>query len=330
MATITPKRYAEVRETALRAMKSFDQSEAYVLARERRDALSREFHFLPNELMGRASTATWADVQAFSAKLLARGKLEAIVHGHIAPDDAVAATRSFAAGTGAAPAPEDALLRRRHVEIAVAENIVDTAEINGVNSAFIRDYVLADDSPLTRAASAVVANFFSTPFYSELRTKQQLGYIVSSATANSQRQRYFSFTVQSSTHPPDEVRERAEAVIGSLPAALASVDDAKWKELVAGVRSRLEEKPKTISEKAALFYELAFTYDRDWNRREATLKALDTLTKDQAVAFLASALARESARQRTVMLYSKSHPPAVTPKAAFTERGEWKRSRKFS
>src|SRR5213076_604592 len=135
-----------------------------------------------------------------------------------------------------------------------------TGEIAGVNSAFIRDYVLPDDGPLTRAASAVVANFISTPFFAELRTKQQLGYIVGSSASGSNRQRYFSFLIQSSTHAPDDVRDRAEAVIASLPAALAAVDDAKWKELVAGVRSRLEEKPKTISEKAAQFFELAFVY----------------------------------------------------------------------
>jgi insulysin len=328
---ITPERFAEVRETALRAMKSFDQTEAYSLARERRDAFSREFYFLPNELVGRAAVATWPDVQAFGQKLLARGKLEAVVHGHITPEDAVAVTRAFAAGIGAAPAPAAALLRRRNLEIAAAENIVDTGEIAGSNSAFVRDYVLPDDSARTRAASAVIANFMSTPFFSELRTKQQLGYIVGSAATGSQRQRYLSFIVQSSTHAPDDdVRDRAEAVIASLPAALARVDDAKWKELVAGVRSRLEEKPKTIGDKAAYFFELAFLYDGEWDRREATIKALDSLTRQQAADFLATAVARETARQRTIMLYTKEHPPqkAVTP--AFTERGEWKRNRKFS
>jgi secreted Zn-dependent insulinase-like peptidase len=280
--------------------------------------------------MGRASVATWPDVQAFGQKLLARGKLEAVVHGHIAPEDAVAVTRAFAAGIGATPAPAEALLRRRNIEIAAAENIVDTGEIAGSNSAFVRDYVLPDDSVRTRAASAVIANFISTPFYSELRTKQQLGYIVGSGAGGSLRQRYLSFIVQSSTHAPDDVRDRAEAVIASLPAALAAVDDAKWKELAAGVRSRLEEKPKTIGDKAAYFFELAFLYDREWGRREATIRALDALTKQQAVDFLAAAIARDTARQRTIMLYTKEHPPqkAVTP--AFTERGEWKRNRKFS
>ncbi len=99
---------------------------------------------------------------------------------------------------------------------------------------------------------------------------------------------------------------------------------------MAGVRARLEEKPKSIPEKAIQFFELAFTYDRDWNRREATLAALNSLTKEQAVGFLTAAISRDSARQRTIMLYSKNHQPAQSLTPAFTERNEWKRSRKFS
>jgi hypothetical protein len=95
------------------------------------------------------------------------------------------------------------------------------------------------------------------------------------------------------------------------------------------VRARLEEKPKTIGEKAANFFELAFIYDGEWNRREATLKALDSLTRQQAVDFLAAAVARDSARQRTIMLFTKDHPPKRTLQPAFTERGEWKRARKY-
>src|SRR5204862_2455251 len=131
--------------------------------------------------------------------------------------------------------PETALLRRRHLEISRAENIVDSGEIAGVNSVFVRDYLLPDDAPLTRATSAVVANFIATPFYSELRTKQQLGYVVGSAASGSQRQRFFTFTIQSSTHAPDALRDRAEAVIATLPSALAGIDDMQWSALVAGV-----------------------------------------------------------------------------------------------
>jgi insulysin len=328
--TITPARFEALKDSLLRSLRSYPQSEAYLLARDRRDAIMREFHYLPSQLTGYVEAATWADVQAFARRYFARGKLEAVVHGHLAPDEAASAVRTIAARIGAKPAPADALLRRRHLEIAPGEEIVDAGQIEGVNSAFIRDYLLPDDSPAVRAAAVVIANFFDNPFYAEMRTKQQLGYIVGSAASGSLRHRYFTFVIQSSTYPPDELRRRAEALIATFPAALAAVTPEQWDMLVAGARSLFEEKPKGIAERAELFFTRAFTHDGEWDRQQASLAALDKLTKEDALAFLTTALMPDGARRRTVLLSSKAHQPAEEIRAAFAERDAWKTSRRYN
>jgi insulysin len=327
--TIPPARYEALKEARLRELRSYPETEAYRLARDRSKALSREFEFLPSQMTPASERASWSDVQAFARRFFARGKVEAIVHGHTTPEDAVAVTRAFAAATGAAAVAERDLVRRRHVSIARSENIVDVAEIAGVNSAYITDYVLPDDSPATRAAALVASNFISTPFYAELRTRQQLGYIVGAAASGSERERFFTFIVQSSGYAPDELRRRAETFIATLPAKLAATTDAEWATLVAGARSRFSEKPKSIAEKADNFFDLAYVYGREWDRREAALAALDTLTREKAVALLTAALSPESARRRSVLLYTKNHPLAETVSPSFTELDKWKSTRKY-
>ncbi len=324
-----PGRFEAVKEAMLRSLRSYPESEAYIHARDRRDAFTREFSFLPGELLPRATTATWAEVRAFAQKFLAEGKLEVVVHGHLTPDAAVAATRTLAATFGAKPAPESALLRRRHLTLAPKEDIVDSGLIAGVNSVFLRDYLLPDDSPTTRAAAVVLANFFGEPFYAELRTKQQLGYIVASNAGGSLRQRTFSFVVQSSGYAPDELRRRAETFIATLPAALAAVDDKQWATLLAGARSTLEEKPKSIRDKAELFFASAYSYDGDWERRQAAVNALATLTKEQAATLLTTALAPATAQTRTLLLHSQNHPPVAPITPTFTNRDAWKAERQF-
>ncbi len=329
---LTPQRFDAVKEAILRGLRSYEETEAYLLARDRRDALAREFHFLPNELIGRTTTATWADVQAFARNFFSTGTLEAVVHGHLSPDAAVAATREVAVRIGAKPAPAAELLRRHHLVLAPRENVLDAGLIAGVNSAFVRDYLLPDDSPATRAAAVVLANFIGEPFFTELRTKQQLGYIVGSSASASLRQRFFTFTVQSSGYAPDELQRRAEAFIATLPATLAALPDAQWATLVAGARSTLEEKPKSMGDKAAQFFSNAFVYDGEWDRRQSALAALDRLTKEQAVALLTAALAPETSRRRTILLHSSKHSPAATEAEApaFTDRQAWKATRKFN
>ncbi len=326
---ITPARFEAVKEAVLRTLRSYEQTEAYLLARDRRDALAREFVFLPPQQVARVTSATWADVQAFARKYFGRGKLEAVVHGHTSPDAAVATIRGIAARIGAQPAPAADLLRRRHVAIKPGENIVDAGEIAGVNSAFIRDYLLPDDTPATRVAALVAANFFGDPFFSELRTKQQLGYIVGSNAGASLRQRYLTFVIQSSTHAPDELQRRAEAFIAEIPAKLAAATDEEWATLKAGARSQFEEKPKSMGEKAELFFGRAFLYDGEWNRQPAALAALESLTKEDVVKLLRDAISADAGRRRTLLLASKNHKPETALGPTFTDRDTWKAGRAF-
>ena len=325
--TLTPARFDAVKDTLLRGLRSYPETEAYKLAQDRRAALAREFAFPPDELLAPATAATWADVQAFAQKFFATGKVEALVHGHLTPGAAVAATRTIAEKIGATAAPESALLRRRHVVLNAGEDIVDAGLIASVNSAFVQDRLLPDDAPTTRAAALVLGNFLGEPFYSELRTKQQLGYIVGANASGSFRQRYFTFVIQASGYAPDDLRTRAETFIATLPAALAALSAEEWTTLVAGARSTLEEKPKNIADKAEAFFTLAYTFDGEWDRRQAALAALATLTKDQAAALLTKTLAPETARRRTILLHSKNNPPAAPIAPTFTDRNAWKATR---
>lgn len=326
--TVSPQRFAALKEVNLRGLRSYAQTEAYLLARDRRDALLREVHFLQDELLPRSETATWDDVAAFAKTFFARGKLEAVVHGHLSAENAVTAVRGIAAKVGAQPVAEDQLLRRRHLTISPGAAVVDAGEIAGVNSAILLDYALPDDSPAVRATALVVGNYISEPFYTELRTKQQLGYIVGSAAGGSIKHRYFTFVLQSSAYAPDELRRRAETFIATLPAALAGVTDEQWKTLVAGARSALEEKPKGIGEKAELFFTRGFIYGEDWERQPAGLAALAALTKEQAVALLTDALAKDS-RRRAILLASKNHKPTEALAPTFTDRDAWKAKQRF-
>lgn len=327
--TVTPERFEAMKELALREIKSYAQTEAYMLARDRRDAMVREFQFLPTEQMSAVEKATISEIQSFSKTYFAQGRMEVLIHGNLSPEEAQNVTRDIAVKVGSKAAKPQDLLRRKHLAIAAGDNVVDAGPIAGVNSALILDYQLPDESPATRAAALVLGNFFSEPFYSELRTRQQLGYIVGSASTTSLRSRYFTFIVQSSDYGPQELRKRSEAFIATLPTALAAVTDAQWTTLMAGARANLEEKPKGIEEKADGLFVLTYDYNGEWSRRQQALAALSTLTKDQAIALLTQTLTGAKTQRRTVMLSASKHPVEGEIKAAFTERGTWKAGRTY-
>ena len=84
------------------------------------------------------------------------------------------------------------------------------------NSCFFRQYVIGKDSPTTRAKAIVIDKALQQPFYTEMRTNQQLGYIVWSYTRNIKETYYLNFLIQSGAYPADELNKRADNFVQQL------------------------------------------------------------------------------------------------------------------
>lgn len=325
---VTPERFAALQEKIVRSLRSYKQTEAYQLARARASAVMKEYDYLPDQHLDRAPQVTWAETRAFAQKFFAAGKIESLVHGHTTAENAVKAARAFAATLHANPAPESDLLRRRHLAMKPGEIVTDTGVIEGANSAIWELCLLPEDTPKLRAAAKVLGNFVSEPFYTELRTKQQLGYIVGAGNSASLQQYLQLFVIQSSGYDADDLRTRAETFLATLPDLLAKLPDAQFATLIAGARSEIEEKPKSIAEKAALMFSLGYDYAGDWDRRDETLDALSKLTKADVEALLNNILDPASRRRIVVLLAGPKHAPSsATP--TFSDRDTWKQTQTY-
>lgn len=325
---VAPERFAALQEKIVRDLRSYEQTEAYKLARDRAGAILREFSFLPDQQLGRAPRVGWDEARAFARDYFAVGKVEALVHGHVTADGARQAARAFAAALHARPAAAADLVRRRNLVLPAGGTVVDTGRIAGANAAIWELCLLPDDTPDLRAAAKVLANFVSEPFYTELRTKQQLGYIVGAGESSSLHRQLQLFVIQSSGYAPDELRRRADAFLATLPALLAALPDDQFATLVAGARAEIGQKPKSIAEKAARLFALGYDYEGDWERQAETLAALDRLTKADVARLLQTVVDPAAGRRIVVLLADPKHD-ASTATPSFTDRDAWKSRQRY-
>jgi insulysin len=326
---LSAERYAALKDRLLRELSAFDRVDAYVTLQESRRRAVREFYFRPDEMLPLARELTLAQVQAFARTVYARGKLEALSYGNLGPADAVATARRVVAVLRPAPVPAADLLQRRLLVLPPGQALRTSETLQVNNSAFRRELMLGTDTPEMRAATLALAAFIGPPIYSELRTRQQLGYIVFGGAAGEHHTQFAYVIIQSGDYPADVLETRADAVIRQLPAQLEALPDAEWETIVGGVRAKLLEKDKSIAERAGRLFELAYDEDAEWARREATLSALDALTKQRTAAILGAALAPATARQRTFLGFSRDHKPQSPPAVSFTEAGPWKAQQRY-
>jgi insulysin len=326
---VSPERFAALKDRLVRDLANFPRADAYLILTETRRATVREFYYRPDEQLPVAQGVTLAAVQDFAHRLFARGKIEALVFGNVTADNALAAARRIGAVLKVAPVPDAELLRRRLLVETPGESVRTSEKLVVNNSAYRREYLLGGDSPELRAATLALANFMGEPFYAEMRTRQQLGYIVFGGAGDEERTNFAYFIIQSGEHPADEVEARADEIIAKLPGLLAALSDEAWATIIGGVRAQLEEKDKTIAERANRLFDLAYNRDANWNRRAETLAALDRLTKQRTGEIFSAALAPATRQMRTFLGFARTHEPKAPPATTFTDRAAWKQTRTF-
>ncbi|MBE2215927.1 MAG: insulinase family protein [Opitutaceae bacterium] len=326
---LSEERFTALKDKIVRDLANFPRADAWQILAETRRAVVREFHYRPDEQLEAARTVTLAQVREFAARLYSRGRVEALIHGNVTADDAVAATRRLVAALHSqAIAPAD-VLRRRLLTMAPGSTILTTEKLVVNNSAYRQEYLLGEATPEIRAATMMLANLIEEPFYSELRTRQQLGYIVFGGAGDEENSCFAFFIIQSGDHPAGELRSRAEAFIAQIPGMLPSLTEEDWATLVGGVRAELEKKDKSIAERAGCLFGLAYDYDGDWDRREETLAALLKLNKERLAEILAAALAPETRRMRTFLGFSRDHEMAEPVEPTIGDRALWKKGQAY-
>ena len=167
-----------------------------------------------------------------------------------------------------------------------------------------------DDSFTSRAKSALAGQLLRSPFFSDLRTEQQLGYVVSAGIRRMDTQSGNLFLVQS---PRADVAYLEQATITFLKSYVANWDElgeADFEQQKNGLIARLTEKDKNLAQRSQRYWRSLAeeNYSFDSNQRIADIVA--GLSKADMGAFMEDLLQR--IQHRRLKIYSAG---AITPEA---------------
>ena len=321
--------FAAVRAQVVNELASFPRAEAYQAGRAHLRALLTIPAFLPSDLLAAARTVTREEVLATLPDLFSTGQIDAFACGNVDPAEAARVARLLRSRLHTAPAAAEKIVRPRYLQLAAGETVVTAETLSGQNSFTALHYRYPADTPELRAAAGLIGNFIGDDFYADLRTHQQLGYIVSARSATDTRALATLGVVQSSEYPSDELRRRIEAYFADLGRRWAAVTPEQFATLREGLRAQLTIKPNNAAERSDTLFKLAYDFGGDWDQTPATLAALDALTPERVGQIIAELTAPATRRLIVVQLTGKDHQLKEAPVPTFTDREAWKRTRTY-
>ncbi len=109
--------------------------------------------------------------------------------------------------------------------------------------------------PAVHARWKLLAQLIKQPFYTELRTEQQLGYVVQAQAIDLETYPGLLFLVQSSKVPVDELKKRIAAFQKDFLPALEKLSDADFDSNKAGLIATLMQKDETLGARSQRYFD---------------------------------------------------------------------------
>uniref|UniRef100_A0A7S3AI92 Peptidase M16 middle/third domain-containing protein n=1 Tax=Haptolina ericina TaxID=156174 RepID=A0A7S3AI92_9EUKA len=162
----------------------------------------------------------------------------------------------------------------------------------------------------------LAAQVINKPAYHQLRTTEQLGYIVFTGSRCDLGVIGLRCLVQSSTHDAAYLDERIELFLASVPALIEAMTDEEFLNHRKAIIDLKLEKPKRLRQESSRYWSEIPLETLDFNRDEDDAKVLETTTKQELADFWDRYFAASGPDRRklSTQIFAGQHalPPAPT------------------
>ncbi len=186
------------------------------------------------------------------------------------------------------------------------------------NSAVVNTYQLGSEErwdALERTCQTkVMAALTGSALYEELRTVEQLGYIVFSGPSKTSTMLNFVIIVQGTKNSPEVLDERIEAFVKQEYKKLQSISEEKFSSFVASEISRLKAPYKTLTDESSAYWSeiegLTYLFARPFKE----IEQFEKITVQGVTALWGESVVNPTQRRKlSVQIYGNTVPPPSSP-----------------
>ncbi len=213
------------------------------------------------------------ELQAYAGEFWQDAQAEVMIYGNYDPEIVQEVSSRVALLLPGEPAPTIPDLEV--LKLAAGESLQLEADVPH-DDAVVAWYLQGEgDSWNDRAATALSAQIMKSGFYQQLRTEQQLGYIVSAFSWSQREIPGLVLLVQS---PRADVPAVATAINTFMQAVESELDNDQFERHKAALRSDILRPDKNIWERAEFYWQSIARHQENFDSRELLAAAVAELT----------------------------------------------------
>ncbi|WP_112480592.1 insulinase family protein [Vibrio variabilis] len=178
------------------------------------------------------------------------------------------------------------------------------------DSAIVVYYQCEDISPRSIALYSLANHLMSATFFHEIRTKQQLGYMVGTGNMPLNRHPGIVLYVQSPNAAPSDLIRSIDEFLNAFYMVLLELNDYQWHSSKKGLWNQIATPDTTLRGRAQRLWIAIGNKDTSFSQREKVLEELKSLTRADMIRFVVNELKPRTANRLIMHSQGKAHVDA--------------------
>ncbi|KAI9733464.1 MAG: Insulinase (Peptidase M16) [Claussenomyces sp. TS43310] len=251
---IKPDRFAIIKERLHRGLNNWGFQQPYGQVGDYTRWLVSEKGFINDQLLEELPHLTAEDVQTFYPQLLQQMHIETFTHGNLYKEDALRLSNLIESTLKPRALPQVQWPVRRSLIFPPGGNFLynktlkDPANVNHCIEYLL--YIGARSDRTLRAQVLLLDQMTHEPAFDQLRTKEQLGYVVFSGSRPTATTMGFRFIIQSE-RPPAYLEGRIEAFLTAYATTLSQMTETEFEGHKRSVITKRLEKLKNLDQESS-------------------------------------------------------------------------------
>ncbi|MFQ6370524.1 insulinase family protein [Shewanella sp. YIC-542] len=154
------------------------------------------------------------------------------------------------------------------------------------DSAIVVYYQSEIAEPSHMALFSLLNHAMSSPFFHELRTQKQLGYMVGTGYLPLNRHPGMIFYVQSPVAGPRQLLETIDQFIADFNYAVMQITNEQWEATKEGLINQIMEHDANLKTRGQRYWVSIGNKDYNFNQRQQVVSTLETLTRADLIKFM--------------------------------------------
>ncbi|MGO2012588.1 MAG: insulinase family protein [Pseudoalteromonas sp.] len=228
----------------------------------------------PNTLAKALKDTSFHQFNCFRSEFFKALHVESFLHGNWQKKDAEDFHKKLSKHLVKSTAIED--LTRPLVEINKVTH--NPLTLNCSDNAMVVYYQTLTDSVAEKVKMMALNHLINQDYFNELRTNQQLGYLVGAGYAPFNTRAGIAFYVQSPNYAPETILARHNSFINEYVASLKQLSEQQWQQKKHGLKTHIGEKDKNLRLRSQRLWLAIGNQDHQFHIQKKLLNELEKLS----------------------------------------------------